>query len=38
MLMKLSQVPRAGESVEVCLTFANHDDLCTDFPVRHNAP
>ena len=38
MLMKLSQVPEAGESVEVCLTFANHDDLCTDFPVRHNAP
>ena len=38
MLMKLSQVPRAGESVEVCLTFANHDDLCTDFPVRHSAP
>lgn len=38
MLMKLNQVPRAGESVEVCLTFANHDDLCTDFPVRHNAP
>ena len=38
MLMKLTQVPRAGESVEVCLTFANHDDLCTDFPVRHSAP
>ncbi len=38
MLMKLSQVPRAGESVEVCLTFTNHDDLCSDFPVRHNAP
>ena len=38
MLMKLSQVPRAGESVEVCLTFANQDDLCTEFPVRHNAP
>lgn len=38
MLMNLSRVPRAGDSVEVCLTFTNHDDLCTDFPVRHNAP
>ncbi|MBM1143544.1 copper chaperone PCu(A)C [Alcanivorax sp. ZXX171] len=38
MLMKLSDVPRAGETVEVCLTFSNHDDVCTDFQVRHTAP
>ncbi|MCQ6261195.1 copper chaperone PCu(A)C [Alcanivorax sp. MM125-6] len=38
MLMKLSDVPRAGETVEVCLTFTNHDDVCADFQVRHNSP
>ena len=34
----LSDVPRAGEQVEVCLTFTNHDDVCADFQVRNNPP
>lgn len=38
MLMKVASIPEAGEEVEICLTFADHDDLCSDFPVRREAP
>lgn len=38
MLMKLSSVPRAGDTVRLCLTFRHHDDVCAPFRVRHNAP
>ncbi|MCU5788210.1 copper chaperone PCu(A)C [Alloalcanivorax marinus] len=37
-LTRLTDVPRAGQRVEVCLTFSNHDDLCGEFEVRHSAP
>ncbi|MCH2558175.1 MAG: copper chaperone PCu(A)C [Alcanivorax sp.] len=37
-LTALTDVPRAGQRVEVCLTFTNHGDLCADFEVRHSAP
>ncbi|GAA5125886.1 copper chaperone PCu(A)C [Alloalcanivorax gelatiniphagus] len=37
-LTGLTDVPRAGDRVEVCLTFSNHDDVCGDFQVRHSTP
>ncbi|GAA5125889.1 copper chaperone PCu(A)C [Alloalcanivorax gelatiniphagus] len=38
MLMKVDTIPEAGESVEICLTFRDREDLCGDFPVRREAP
>ncbi|MBL7250239.1 copper chaperone PCu(A)C [Alloalcanivorax sp. C16-2] len=38
MLMKVAEIPEAGEQVEICLTFSDHDDLCADFPVLRDAP
>lgn len=38
MLMKVASIPEAGEEVKICLTFTDHDDLCSDFPVRREAP
>lgn len=38
MLMKLSSVPKAGDTVRLCLAFLHHDDVCAPFQVRHDAP
>lgn len=38
MLMDLTSVPVAGSTVMLCLTFADHDDVCAPFPVRREAP
>ena len=34
MLLGLARMPMPGESVELCLTFAERDPLCTEAPVR----
>ncbi len=38
MLMHLSRVPAAGESVQVCLEQADGEPVCSDFPVSGSAP
>lgn len=37
MLMGLSRVPERGETPDICLTFAEQDEICLAMPVQDSA-